>query len=237
MREFLVVAIAHLLFIGASTALADTVFYTEEADWLAALSGDVEYFATTAENIALADEVATPPADWEVLEPVLTFQSANTGLSHSFEVATRQPGSQFLYVHDTDHTDTPGLYVGQEGTYEDDDWEINVLNGPGITAFAFDLVGNNYYEPPEAEAFEIYDLHGMLLGRIDETTNPSIPTTTDNWSQFLGVVTTEPIGRVFFDEDNRTDDIVIANFRFVPEPSTALLLALSGLALLRRKRP
>lgn len=233
MRGLLLVGMALVISVGAPKVMGDPVFYTDEAAWLAVVQGDVQYFATTLDNIEKADE-ALPAA-------VLTWQAANTGLSRSFRLSALQPGATFFYVTDPNHTDKPGLYVGADTEYEDDDWRIDLLDGPDLTAFGFDLIGNDEvgHGGGTDEAFEIFDTFGNSLGRLEypdiPTQDPYDPLPT---SKFLGVITSVPIGHIIFDEDSEVDDIVIADFRFVPvpEPSTMLLMLSGCLWVIRRRR-
>ena len=49
---------------GEGPAGALTTYYTDEASWLAAVSGTVQILNTTASGVALADEVTAPPVTW-----------------------------------------------------------------------------------------------------------------------------------------------------------------------------
>jgi hypothetical protein len=89
---------ALLLFGTAVLSEAATNIYTDMASWEAAVS-DIEVLTTTADNMALADEVNEPPRQNEGLGSTLTFQSIHTGLSRSFKV---QSTESLNMEHDND---------------------------------------------------------------------------------------------------------------------------------------
>ncbi len=202
---------------------ASVQFFTNEANWLAAVQS-VEIFNTNATNVALADEIASPPNDLDTISRVLTFQSSNTNLSHSLQLeAILQTNIQFS--RPISNSLSIGVFGG--GALQNDDWEIRVLDGPGLTAFAFDLVSNN---EKTGETFSIFGSGDVLLGTLDESGIPT-PGTDGNGFNFLGVISSDPITRMFFDDEDGSDNIGVANFRLaeavVPEASSILLLSLA----------
>lgn len=211
------------------TAHGDIVFYTNESEWLAAVPGPVQTFEITDANLAKADQVPAPPAPDTSVGGVLTFNNANTGLPWSFELRTLEPDAEFVFS-DALAPDTPEtLSVGRVNVHEDDDWQVQVTEGPSLYAFAFYLGDNGDYGEIPDENFTVH-AEGQSATSYDIPEGPGL-------LSFLGAISTTPIQSVEFDEDDGLDDIVIGNFHFVPEPATVSLLALGGLGLIRRREP
>ena len=192
---------------GELNLAAEVSFITHEATW-SALVDRVEVFDTTSANVLLANEVTSPPTGNSQLGGVLTFDSANTGLSRSFTVETLQPGAGFTF-NDNEGPPLPvildALSVGDMNDYEDDDFQISITNGPALYGFAFSLNDN---VRQAGELLSVYGPGDVLLG-----TTPVIPG-TNGVRAFWGVLSTTPITRIAFDENAGGDDILIADFRF-----------------------
>ncbi|MFH1419657.1 MAG: PEP-CTERM sorting domain-containing protein [Planctomycetota bacterium] len=209
---------------GTHVAFAGITFYSDESDWLAALDSAYQ-FEFTASNMALAEEIPSPPPDDSDVGSPLTFDGTATGLPWSFRIETLEAGASFQWNNPHYGADN-SLAVGMHPTYKDDDWEIEILAGTGLFAFAFDLLDSEYVS---GESWSIYGLDDTLLG-----TTSAIPVSLA--PAFMGVVSDEPIVFAHF-EESATDGehIGIANFRFgIPEPATLSLLLLGGLVALRR---
>jgi hypothetical protein len=86
---------------GLGNANAATIFYDNEADWLAAASTaglSVSSFDTTAANVALANEVGVAPVGGTNMGSTLTFAGSNTGFGFDFEVTTARRARSGAYL-------------------------------------------------------------------------------------------------------------------------------------------
>ena len=219
---FVVILIAISLLAPCRTGSAAVTFFTDEAAWLVEVE-NVQQLTTGASGIAMSNERSYQPVVDEILGGVLTFDSSNTGLSWSFQLATTQEDYAFVFKGNSD------LAIGQQSTYDNDDWEIGVHGGPDLRGFAFTL-GRN--DTNDDEAFQVFDDTGTLLGSLTD-----VPVILTPGEVFIGVVSDDPIARIVFDEDSGGDDIFISDFRFAtPEPTTISLLTIGGLAMFHRKR-
>lgn len=103
--------------------------------------------------------------------------------------------------------------------------DMNITFASGVTAIGIDLMQWNRNN--DGWTVEVYDMSNVLLG--------SFATTAGG---FVGVTSSEAIGRMFLDKPN--SGAVIDNLRFgtaaVPEPATLLLFALAGAAGISRAR-
>ncbi len=206
-------------------------------------------FETTAANIALANEVASPPSNNQSglggASATLTFSSAATLLPWGFSVAA--PGSRFPSVDSfTGFTfnETSGspifqsnaLSVGHINTHEDDDVVFEILTGPDLHGFGFDLLHSiDYVGTPET--VQVFGAGEVLLGTL---VIPQLSGPGNDRNLFIGVTSTTAITRIVFDEDPLGDDVAIRNFRFagaiaVPEPSSMAFIAAAGLSCLYRR--
>lgn len=199
-------------------------FFDNENEWLAAVQ-QLESFDTTAANIAKSVEIVGNPSENADLGSTLTFPVVDTGLARGFKldsVNVRPPLPRGLVFRDSGEGGLGGprnISVGDiDGVgsndpnrtlYENDDFEVTTFDGPPLTAFAFFLVGNE-------GGFEERLVVRSGATTLGETT--SIPTNSAaGGANFLGVISTEPFDRVFFDEDTGppdNDDIAIRDFRF-----------------------
>lgn len=214
------IVIAQGLLLASSSLATMTVYNTKQA-WLAA-SQNVEEFPTAADNLADANEIVSISTGNFDLGSVLTFESANTGLSRSFIlVSTNIPpdmhrglvlddseaglaGPRNISIGDADGIGDPST----RSLYENDDWRLGIYSGPSLTAFAFTLVGN---DESIAESLSFYS-GNILIGSL-------VDLKTMGRSRFLGVTTDEPITGIVFDEDEFDpgpdfDDIAIRDFLF-----------------------
>lgn len=218
---------------AAKSVFADLVFYTNETSWNNSVQG-VEALDFTAANVALANEVASPPGNNAFLGGVLTFDSANTGLSSSFVLSTLETDAGFTF-NDNEGSGPEwdnALSVGDIDNFENDDWQI-VFNSSSVFNFGWFLQDNG---TSVGESFSVYDLNDNLLGTFS-----MIPET--DGVDFVGVISSVPIGRVAFDEDPGDDDIAIGGIRLssiaaIPEPSGLLLygVLVAGIAAVRNRR-
>ena len=195
--------------LAATPAAAGVSFYTDEAAWTAAVNAvAVDAFDTTAANIALADEVVSAPSQDAGLGAQLTFRAATTGLCGGFSLHTLESGAGFTF---DDGEPSPAsfpsdsLSVGDIDDFEDDDFRISF---PTRTVFAlgFSLVNNTQ---DIAESYRVLGAQG-LIGTLPGS---SIPDSSGNGSTWVGVVASEPITSVVFDEAAAGDDIAIRRLR------------------------
>jgi len=209
-----IVAIFALCLADAHEANAETRFFTNEEDWRAE-AGIVEVFSFTSANVAKANEVLSPPATEDDLgTTVLTFLRSSTGLAFDFKLTALNAGhtwnfedrglSDFLSPGDIDRVFDPTL-----PNLEDDDFDVEIFSGQPVTAFAFDLLGNDRQLVPVTESFSVFGAGGTLLG------STPLPVTGPFDGIFLGVITDSPITKLSITEDAEgSDNIGIQNFRF-----------------------
>jgi hypothetical protein len=231
--QFAMVIALFAIFPAAKSVFGDVVFYTDQTSWNNIVEG-VEGLDFTAANVALANEVATPPGNNASVGGVLTFDAANTGLSSSFELSTLEPNAGFTF-NDNEGSGPEwdnALSIGDIDNFENDDWQI-VFNSGSVFNFGWFLQDNG---TSLGESFSVYDLNDNLLGTFS-----MIPET--DGIDFVGVVSSVPIGRVAFDEDPGDDDIAIGGIRLsviaaIPEPSGLLLygVLVAGIAAVRNRR-
>lgn len=233
----------------SADAMADTVLVTDSAVWNANLvGGSLESFDTSAANLALSDELAAAPGSNDDIGSVLSFDSANTGLSRSFilssvNVPATSPrgftysdnegslgGANHLSVGDVNGvagSPTPTI------DYEDDDFRV--VTDISMTAFSFVLIGNDT---------NISESIQLFLGSSPVATLTGVPTTSSSGEVFIGILSTDAFDTIIFDEDRTGDggdDVAIQDFQFaeaaaVPEPGCSILVTALGLVALRRRK-
>ncbi|MCI0636227.1 MAG: IPTL-CTERM sorting domain-containing protein, partial [Actinobacteria bacterium] len=185
-------------------------FYTDEAAWTAAVNAAaVDSLDTTAANVALADEVGSPPAQGEALGPQLTFRAASTGLCGSFTLRALQAGAGLTF--DDGEPNPPlfpadGLSIGDVDDFENDDFQLGFPTG-SFFAIGFFLVDNTQDAGESLRVFGSGGLLGTLAGS-------SIPDSSGGASTFVGVVSPVPLVSIRFDEDAGGDDVAIRDLRF-----------------------
>ena len=215
---------------------ASVIFFTNEVNWISATT-NLEVFSFTSENMEKADEVPNPPLpEDDLTTTTLTFRSSNTQLARDFTLTALSKDhtwnfedrgvSNFLSPGDIDRVFDPTL-----SNLEDDDFDVEITSSLPMTAFAFNLLGNDIQLVPVTESFAVFGPGGVLLG------STPLPVTGPFEEIFLGVIADSPIEKLSIIEDaDGGDNIGIRNFRFgtavrVPEPST-LVLFLTSLAVL-----
>jgi hypothetical protein len=203
------------------TASASFTIFDDEIAWSRAVE-NLQMFETMSSNIALANEVGNPPGSNTDLGSLLTFEAANTGLSWGFTLrslsvpVTEPRGLVFDDSeaglggpHNISIGDADGIGDStKRSQYENDDWRVDIISGPELTAFAFTLVGN---DQNVAESLQFFS-GDSLLAYVTDLLTP-------DGSRFYGVVSTEPITHLVFDEDDIDpgpdhDDIAIRDFVF-----------------------
>ena len=199
---------ALLLLAPVPAARAAVQFYTDEAAWTAAVNAaGVDALDTSAANVALADEVASPPGADAQLGAQLSFRTTSTALCGSFTLQTLQPGAGFTFDdNEAGAAWDAALSVGDIDNYEDDDFRLSFPTGSFYAVGLF-LIDN---AQDAGESLRVFG-RGGLLGTLG---GASIPDSSEDASTFVGVVATEPIESVRFDEAADADDIAIRDFRF-----------------------
>jgi hypothetical protein len=185
--------------------------YTNQANWEAAIAAypglQIDSLPTTSTNVALANEVASPPADNADLGKYLTFDKANTGFNVSFQMYPSQSSAKFTF-NDTEGTGSAwqdALSVGDINNYENDNFYINVLSNDQVFAMAVEIRENTFVS---GENF-IISSGGTQLADFNANSLP------DDDIVFIGILSSTPFDQFWFDEDSGGDDIAIANPQFV----------------------
>ena len=205
-----------------------TVF-ANELDWTAevgALAGSVESFDTTPANVGLADEIATPPLTNQALGPQLTFGSAATGLSVDFALsavnvvaacadralvyddneADMPIGQRIISIGDIDGV--PGC-TGSDVSYQNDDFGVSWTSADEVFAVGLTIVGSAIQGA--GEKIEVYGEGDVLL----ETVTCCLPSLNSfQFGFFVGLVASEPITRIAYNELLDADDLGIRDLRF-----------------------
>ncbi len=227
----LCVAVLAVSLLISQASAGSVEFFFDEALWLARVS-ELEVFDTGSANVGAAQEVSTfPVAGADLGTTSLTFDLNDTGLARSF-VAVSTSGEAFVWGGDGPYS-TPGsapysdvLWIGDSVSPSNCDWRLDLGDETPTFALAFDLIDNTPDYGPDI--LTIYSQSGELgsFAPIPET----IPTL------FVGVVASEPITSLVFDEDVLIDAVGIRRLQFaVPEPATMSLLAMGAVALLKRR--
>ena len=233
MRKFNVIITIAVLSLSPISAMAAVIFFiNDEAGWTAAAGGaaNVEVFETTASNIALANEIGSAPVNNTNLgTAVLTFDTANTLVSPSFTMHSNDAPS--FHYFDTFPVVNEGI---QFNPFNNDanDWDVTFSGAP-LRAFSIDLISS---DKTAGESFSVFGASGLL----GSTT--AIPDGNADVI-FLGVVSTELITSVVYDENGIDgDNTGIADLQFsqtsiVPIPAAAWLFgsALLGLGAVKRR--
>ncbi len=205
----------------SAPALAVTAFYTDYASWetaAQAVAGSVQIYATSAANVANADEVSSPPSANQRLGNVLTFQAANAGTCVSFTLSNPdlEPDNPpnfafdgFTYRDNESALDVDRvLSVGDGNNYEDDDFTLSV-GGGDVYALGYFIYGNDV---EAGESITASGAAGVLLS-VDSSGMP-----INTGSQFMGFVSDQPITEIFFDEAPGADDIGVLDIALSPDP-------------------
>jgi hypothetical protein len=212
--------------------LENVEYFDDEYAWrqlVEDLGGEVVAFNTTAANILKAEEVTVEPTGDSVpLGPTLTFKATDTGLAFDFWLEntyatdTYQPpwdGIKAYTLSFNDEEFVESVYedyvsIGDAGNFENDDFEIGVDAGEGSEVFAIGIfVDANKYTA--TESLHVYNELGTKLVEFTNEEESPLPqglATRDG--VFMGVVSPEPLSRIWFDEDSGGDDIRVKHFRF-----------------------
>ncbi|MEK7802388.1 MAG: putative metal-binding motif-containing protein, partial [Pseudomonadota bacterium] len=208
-KNWMVIAIIVLfLLVTVTLAQAADTLVTDRAEWEAIVSYE-KVFETTQENIEKADEITSLTGLNDQVGDILTFQAINSGLPRGFVLETLQPGAAFTF-NDSEDGIPAGSYqmalsIGDINSYEDDDWQLSLIDGVTMMAFGVEIRHSRF---APGESITLYS-GAESVGTIDLS---SLPIDENNY--FLGIVSDVPFDRIVFNEDPDGDDIAIADFRF-----------------------
>jgi hypothetical protein len=191
-------------------------FFTDEAAWLTHTGlSSIRNFEMTAENVALADEVTSPPAIGSRLGPALTFQASNTGLPYDFSFRSENPGTEVIY------TDPVSQILGLGSTpTRHHDWSVAFGAGGPVFLIGMEMSSRN---ASLVDAIRVFDTNDVLVA--------SLPLGNIQGG-FFGIVSDNPIGRILYDDNPAPGGKVLTRLvHAVPEPA-ALMLFASGVVLL-----
>ena len=216
----ILIFVCALIFIQTE-AFATTVLYTDESQWMN-LTGynSVNNFDFNAVNVALADEVSSPPPVGAQLGQQLTFESGNTGLAFDFTFnnESSDPGTQIIF------TDPVSLIPGLGSTpTTNHDWGVSFINGDPVFSIGLNL---SSIQPSLIDAINVYGTSGDLLGSL---MNPGD-------LGFIGIISDQAIGRISYDDNiapggKVLTNLVIPTMASVPEPAPFALLLVGIFAL------
>ena len=184
----------------APAAFGGVQFYDDEALWRDAWRGDLPGWPIGEypfDAVHLEPIIGHLPAHGENLGHPLVFPAVVTSMPADFTANPEPPVLyDFVYWGEGAHGYGPMLSIGGPGL-TDDDWVITF--GDGVYAFAVDVTDSNETPPWELETFCVYGPGDVLLGCLDSDDPES------RWpvgaKTFLGVISTEPIARVIFDDE------------------------------------
>ncbi len=215
----IVILLALCLLLNCTMAQAAATLVTDKIQWEAMVS-EIEVFVTTADKIVLADEAYYLPGLDEQLGSTLTFQTSNTGMSRGFVIEALETGAGLTFDDDGATEFEDALSVGDIDAYEDDDWQLSLLDGASMMAFGVEIRHSDF---APGEAITLYS-GANAVGTVDLSLLPA----TGNNNYFIGIISDVPFDRIVFDEDSDGDDIAIADFRFAIVTSCPLSVRIAG---------
>jgi len=187
------------------------------------------------------------------LEPVLghtPYHAENFGQSISFPRAITKATASFdLSGISFDLSEPEDLLFWAAPTYTfdiislggpvwtNDDWEINISPQDTAYAFAVDMADSNENPESQVETMSLYGENNTLLATI-RSDQDMIKWPNGNDQMFLGVISSEPICRITFDEAaTGSDNIGLRSIYLpVPEPVSLFLLGLGGWIVFQKRR-
>jgi hypothetical protein len=190
-----------------AASASTTTFFSSFSAWQAAI-GSTAYDRqpTTAAYLTQADEVPSPPASNTWLctagygnpDCTLTFPKETTGNCRDFVVQAFQG----ITYDDNEMSIPESLSIGDVDDGENDDFEIRIPDSTPLYAAGFTL-HHSIADP--SESLTVIGQSGAVLGRLEGSVFTN---------GFHGVVTSEPIASIYFDEDPYGDDIAVSEFVF-----------------------
>ncbi|MCK4499881.1 thiol-activated cytolysin family protein [Candidatus Babeliales bacterium] len=193
----------------------ETQIFTDWNEWkqnFSAIPDSVEdyFFTTNAVNVALANEVGSPPANNFNVGSILTFDALNTTYNFNFYLQSLDYGCPYpLVFNDTEFGERGMISIGDVGNCENDDFEIGVSTNDDDTyvfAIGFYLGHNGLTNEETLEVF-----YGN--SKVKEFTYLDLPASSSG-EVFMGIISTVPITKIVFNEDIGGDDIYIKDFCF-----------------------
>lgn len=195
--------------------------FLNKTEWMleaAKLAGDdrIVVFPTTAENIALANEVGAPPQSNARLGRLITFDRSNTGFPFTFSLEAAIGGYDLVF-DDLEGSDLHKAFrpmdqersisIGDVDNNENDNFAIQIPEWNLDSAvFAVGItVGDN-----DAESGESISMTGIGGFSKQFSLKPDCPGTHG----FIGIVSTVPITMLYFNENNEGDDIFVRDPEF-----------------------
>ncbi|BBM85885.1 PEP-CTERM sorting domain-containing protein [Candidatus Uabimicrobium amorphum] len=181
-------------------------------------------------DLALANEVNTPPNIGDVLGDTFTFSKANTGLVADVTIESDQPNTQILDPFGPFGGDA--LSFGQSGQ-QADSFSIDFSNfdsGSSGSIIGITFLNSNGVNPDDTVT--VFGENGALGTFFTEGFAGN---------DFIGFVSDERITRVRFDEsaadgNNLFLTTIAVGTNVVPEPSTYMAMLLGLLMVLGIKR-
>jgi len=178
---------------------------------------DIIILQTTAANVALSNEVVTPPSANTGLGPVITFDSAITGFPFSFHLACLQAGAGITF-DDREGSDLHQaapvgyqdrtLSIGDTDDREDDDFEIVITacnENYKVYAIGIEVI-DNAVENGEYIAVQCVDSTQDTIF----AESPDCPGT----GVFMGIVSNQELLRLMLNENASGDDLFVRDFYF-----------------------
>lgn len=211
-----------LLIIISTSQAAQTYYYSDYAGWNSATTETLS-FDFTAANVAQANERGgIPPTNNTFLSnDTLTFSSSV--VPYSFDVTFKCEIAGRTIWYSNNHLGA------SSGTHHD--WSITF--DAGVKYVGLTNIWGGAFD--HQDDIKVYDVNGNLLSSYND-----IPDHPSGSPYFFGVVSDEPIGKIFFDNSGTGGGAVVGGIILgppVPVPGTMIMLfsGLIGIAGIRRK--
>ncbi len=188
------------------------VFFVDEAAWAEEFV-DHEIFWSTPQWITDWEGITEVPDTDDELGPGLAALAFNARIQRSILITLNQANAEWIYNDSPGPTNPLDEYVnalsaGHIDVHEQDDWQLQVLEGPPLTGFGVSIRDNQ----GAGDRLCVYaEGDDSLLGC---GTVPHDPDPPDVLDLFFGVVADEPIGRIEYLSSGGGDDIAISRFLF-----------------------
>jgi hypothetical protein len=202
---------------AAVTSLEEVKYFDNESAWrqlVADLGGEVVAFDTTA--VELEKVLGYKPENDQPIGRQIDFEGDETFFVFDFWLRnTIVDHIRGLVFNDEGFSPYPNedyISIGRNGWHENDDFEIGVRANEGSEVFAIGIfVDANWSN--RGERLHVYNDTGSELRSFTEEVLPLNEGPTRD-GVFMGVVSPEPLSRIWFDEDAGNNDIRVKNFRF-----------------------